>query len=99
MVRSVRLQGHNYKIKHLHPSKMPDLLAEIDQNEGVIHVRKGLPPSRKVECILHEALHVILGQLHVAKEERVCESIGEYLTQFIRDNPSFIRHALKTLSR
>ncbi|KKK55017.1 hypothetical protein LCGC14_3078830 [marine sediment metagenome] len=98
--RTLDIKGHKFAIRQ---SKKKDLLSDCvgdcDPDKNLIQVYNRLPPSRKLEVLLHEVLHAMLGSHNITQEEEVCTLLGEYLVQFIRYNPDFIRHALKTLSQ
>lgn len=98
--RKVRIKGHMFTVKQVLKSKLPsDCQGCVDPDKNIIHINKSLPASRKVEVVLHECIHAMLSGHNIVQEEQVCEALGEYLTEFIKDNPAFIRHCLKTLEQ
>lgn len=98
--RKVRIKGHMFTVKQVPRSGMPaDCQGYVESDKNLIRIYQRLPASRKVEIILHECIHAMLVGHDIVQEEQVCQVLGEYLTEFIRDNPDFIRHCLKTLER
>ena len=98
--RKVRIKGHMFTVKQVPKSGLPsDCKGYVELDKNFICIYQRLPASRKIEVILHECIHAMLTGHKIVQEEQVCEALGEYLTEFIRDNPDFIRHCLKTLER
>ena len=98
--RKVRIKGHMFAVKQIPKSKLPsDCQGCVEPDKNIIHINKRLPASRKIEVILHECMHAMLSGHKIFQEEEVCSVLGEYFVEFIRDNPDFIRHCLKTLER
>lgn len=96
--RKVQIGGHVFKIVQSPRSGLPrDSLADVDPDKCVIRLYGRTPPSRKIECVIHESLHAMLAGHEFEDEEEVVRLLGDALTQFIKDNPVFIRHALKVL--
>ncbi len=98
--RKVRIKGHMFTVKQVPKSKMPSgCQGWVDSDQNLILLYQRLPASRKVEIVLHECIHAMLAGHDIVQEEQVCTALGEYLTEFIRDNPDFILHCLKTLGQ
>lgn len=98
--RKVRIKGHMFRVKQVPKSVMPSkCVGWMEADRNLILMYKSLPASRKVEVLLHECIHAMLSQHEIVQEEKVCTLLGEYFTEFIRDNPDFIRHCLKTLEQ
>jgi hypothetical protein len=94
--RKVQIKGHTYPVRHVGARKLgPDTFARLTHDH--IDIWKKATPVRKIECLIHEALHAMLTGHNFKDEETILTLLSEDLTQFIRDNPAFIRHALKTL--
>lgn len=97
--RTLTIKGHKFQVNQVKKVGSGDALASVDPDKNLILLFEGAPASRKIEYLIHEAIHAMLASHGITQEEKVCSLLGEYLTQFIRDNPGFIRHALKTLSQ
>lgn len=100
--RTLQIKGHKFRVRQVNRlglSDGNDVLADVDTGKNLIRLYKRAPASRKIEYLIHEAIHAMLDSHEITQEEKVCSLLGEYLVQFIRDNPAFIRHALKTLSQ
>jgi hypothetical protein len=98
--RTLNIKGHKFQVKQVNRLGLSDdAMADCDPDKNLIRLYRRAPASRKVECVLHESMHAMLDSHGITQEEKVCGLLGEYLVQFIRDNPGFIRHALKTLSQ
>lgn len=98
--RKVRIRGHIFTMKQVPKSGLPaNCQGYVEPDKNSIRIYQRLPASRKVEVILHECIHAMLSGHSIVQEEQVCEVLGEHLTEFIRDNPDFIRHCLKTLEQ
>jgi hypothetical protein len=58
-----------------------------------MHIRASLPPSKRVELFLHEAMHFLVEGISFpseAAEEMVVDMLGNRLVSFLRDNPDCI---------
>lgn len=98
--RKIRIKGHIFSVKQVLKSDLlSNCIAYVDSDKNFIHLKKSLPASRKIECLFHEVMHAMLQGHDIVQEEQVCSVLGEYFVEFIRDNPDFIRHCLKTLER
>ncbi len=97
--RTLKIRGHVYKVKQVDAKNLGDDIADVDYEKCILRLYKRALPSRKVELILHEAVHVILAGYEVENEEALVTILGEGITGLIRDNPGFIKHALKTLGQ
>lgn len=98
--RKVRIKGHIFSVKQVTKSKLPgNCQAYVEADKNLILLSKTLPASRKIECMFHEVIHAMLQGHDIVQEEQVCSVLGEYFVEFIRDNPDFIRHCLKTLEQ
>lgn len=94
--RKVKIKGHTYPVRQVGARELgPDTFAKLTHDH--IDIWKRAVPSRKIECLIHEVLHAMLCGHSIENEETIVTLLSEDLTQFIRDNPAFIRHALKTL--
>lgn len=103
--RTLKIRGHVYKIEQV-PLKTldkegadTDISALIDNNRNVLWLYKRAAASRKVELVIHEVLHAMVDGCGFKDEEAIISILGEGLTEFIKANPGFIRHALTILSR
>lgn len=98
--RTLKIRGHVYKVKQVNRKSLDSgNYAEINDVANILRLYKGLAPSRKVELVLHEAMHAMLDGHEFKDEEAIVTILGEGLTELIKANPGFIRHALKTLSQ
>lgn len=100
--QTLRIRGHVYLIEQVDRRVLgDDRTAEVDNETNTISIVEGVAPSREIECLLHESLHAMLcGYCYDSKvEEDIIVTLGEALTEFIKDNPSFIRHALEVLGQ
>jgi len=98
--KSLRIKGHIYPIEHVDEAVLSeDHSADVSMRTNHIRILNRLAPSREVETLIHEALHAMLSGYDVDEEETLVVTLGEGLTAFIRDNPKFIRHALKVLGQ
>ena len=98
--RTLKIRGHTYLIKQGGRKTLgTGITATVDNEANIIQLFRGASPSRKVECLIHEALHAMLCGYGYEKEEDIVVTLGEALTEFLRANPSFIRHALKVLGQ
>ena len=98
--RTLKIRGHVFQIRQVPQKAMgKDVSAMCDSNRNIIWLYRKAVASRKVELIIHEAIHALLDGHDFEDEEAIAVILGEGLTEFIKANPGFIRHALKTLSR
>lgn len=98
--RTLKIRGHTYLIQQVGRKELgTGFTATVDNETNIIQVFKRASSSRKVECLIHEALHAMLCGYEYEKEEDIVVTLGEALTEFIRANPAFIRHALKVLGQ
>ena len=97
--KRLRIKGHVYTLEEVPDRHLPDRMADCDNEANHIRISKGAAESRQVELVLHESIHAMLAGYDVSGEEIVAVTLGECLTAFIKDNPSFIRHALKVLGQ
>jgi hypothetical protein len=98
--RSLDIKGQTYRIKHVNRKDLgKGNIAEVDHNFNIIRVYKRTAASRKIELLLHEALHAMLVGAEFKDEEAVVLILGQALTEFIKSNPVFIQYALQTLSK
>lgn len=58
--------------------------AEADNNR--IYIKKGLEPSKFVEVLFHESLHIVDDNYRMNLEEQRVNTLGLELPRFIRDN-------------
>ncbi len=97
---TLKIRGHTYRINQVGRKKLGvEVTATVDNEVNTIQLYKRASPSRKVECLIHETLHAMLAGYGYGDEEEIVVTLGEALTEFIRANPSFIRHALKVLGQ
>lgn len=102
--QTLRVRGHVYEIQQVDPEELSGVCsgcsAFVDNNYNIIRISRRTSPSRKVELVFHEVLHAMISGYDIddAVEEIIVMTLGEALTEFIKANPSFIRHALKTLT-
>ncbi len=97
--RSVKIGAHTYKIKTGTRKDLgSDTSGDIDNERNVIRVIRHATRSRKIEILIHECLHAMLTGHDFSKEEEIVVILGEAVTQFLADNPRFIREAVKILS-
>lgn len=97
--KTLRIGSQVFTVKMVTKTGLDDdCIGHAEINLNILSVYKKSPPTRKIEVILHEVLHAILASYEFPDEEVIVVILGEALTLFIRDNPAFIRHALKVLS-
>jgi hypothetical protein len=98
--QTLKIKGHTYKVNQVGRKELgTGFTATVDNEANIIQLFKRSSPSRKVECLIHEALHAMLAGYGYEHEEDIVVTLGEALTEFIKANPSFIRHALKVLGQ
>jgi len=98
--RNLRIKGHIFTVRQVPKAGLPlDCEAYVESDKNLIRLYKRLPASRKIECLFHESIHAMLSGHRIEEEELICSLLGEYLVEFVRDNPDFIRHCLKTLEQ
>lgn len=97
--KTLRIKGHVYTLEETADRHLPDRMGDCDNGTNHIRICKGSADSRKVELVLHEAIHAMLAGYDTTGEENVAVTLGECFTAFIKDNPGFIRHALKVLGQ
>lgn len=97
--RSLKIGAHIYKLKQADGKELgEDTFSDVSSETNLIRISKAATRSRKIELILHETLHAMLAGHEFKAEETVIVVLGEALTQFLADNPRFIREALTILS-
>jgi len=97
---TLKIRGHTYLVQQVGRKALgAGFTATVDNEINIIQLYKRASPSRKVECLIHEALHAMLTGYGYEQEEDIVVTLGEALTEFIKANPSFIRHALKVLQQ
>lgn len=97
--RSVKIGAHTYKVKMASRKELgPNISADVDAEKNVLRIIRSATRSRKIELVMHESLHAMLAGHSFEDEEAIIVILGEALTQFLADNPYFIREALKVLS-
>jgi len=96
----VRLGGHVFRVRQVLRRDLPkNAIACLKSDANEILVYRRLPPSRKVECVLHEVVHAYLegSELGDEVEEKVAGILGESFTQFLCDNQAFLDHSRSIL--
>ena len=97
--RSIKIGAHQYQIKTALRKEMGTSCGDVDNERNIIRVIKHASRSRKIEIILHEALHaMVVGHPFEEQEDTAFVLLGEALAKFIADNPEFITEALSILT-
>jgi hypothetical protein len=99
--RSLIIHGHRYSVKQVKAGELGKSNGEVDLYRHIIKIYKGLAASRKMEFLLHEALHAMLASLDLPEdeEEKVVTALAEYLIEFFQGNPKLLDHLQKTLAK
>ena len=96
--RSVKIGAHEYRIETASRKELGPNSADVDVDQNTIRIVRGVPRSRKVELVLHEAIHAMLPGEEFKEEEAIVLILGEAMTRFLADNPFFVVEALKILA-
>ncbi len=99
--RSLKVGGRKYKLQQVGALELsPNEDADINRETGVIRINRRSSPRYKVECVLHEVFHAILGKstLGPESEEALVLILERDMVDFLKDNKPFIHHVLNTLT-
>jgi hypothetical protein len=97
--KTIRIGAHTYDVQRVAPKKLgKEEMGETQDYLNRIRVLEDIPPTRELETFLHECLHAMLAGHEFQDEEAIVVILGEGLTSFLADNPTFVRSALRTLS-
>lgn len=97
--KSIKIGAHIYKIKTATRKDLgPDTSGDIDNERNVIRIINHATRSRKIEILIHECLHAMLVGHEFPNDEDIVVILGEAITQFLADNPTFITEVVKELS-
>jgi len=98
--KTARIGAHTYTVSTVPRNKLgtDEELGGMDPSTNTIRVADNTAPTREIETFIHECLHAMLTGHDFQDEEAIVVILGEGLTSFLADNPSFIRSALHTLS-
>ncbi len=89
--RTLKIRGRTFKVKQVNARDLSeDTIGLIDIDHLTISVYKRLPHTRKVEIVLHEALHGMLDGYHAKSEEAIVSVLCEAIPEFARANPGFM---------
>ena len=70
------------------------IYGDFDVNKDLIRIDKTLEPTRKLNTLIHEIVHVLLdhfnAELKLKDEEKVCEVLGTGLSDLFITNPKLI---------
>tara|TARA_R100001460_G_scaffold62797_1_gene103009 strand:- start:90 stop:422 length:333 start_codon:yes stop_codon:yes gene_type:complete len=72
-----------------------EIYGDFDVNKDLIRIDKTLEPTRKLNTLIHEIVHVLLdhfnAELKLKDEEKVCEVLGTGLSDLFTHNPKLIK--------
>lgn len=99
MVSKLKIGAHKFDVEKLPDRYMPDTCGEVKVDTLRIFVRDDLPVSMELETLVHEVLHAIriLSGTNLSddsEEERVVQSVGHLLYQFLKDNPELLQEII-----
>ena len=70
------------------------IYGDFDVNKDLIRIDKTLEPTKKLNTLIHEIVHVLLdhfnAELKLKDEEKVCEVLGTGLSDLFIANPKLI---------
>ena len=70
------------------------IYGDFDVNKELIRIDRTLEPTRKLNTLIHEIVHVLLdhfnAELKLKDEEKVCEVLGTGLSDLFFANPKLI---------
>jgi len=96
--RTFTISGHKINVKYSKSMFLGNegCWAIYDDDTSTIWVRKGMPPSRKAEVLLHEVIHAISYIHGFDISEKAVNTLAIEMIAFFRTNKlSFIRKILK----
>lgn len=94
---SIKIGIHTFEVK-LSEDLGDECMGEMCDIANTIKISKPVTRSRKLETFFHECLHAMLSGHTFRDEERILVILGQSLTQFISDNPTFMTDAVEYLS-
>ena len=101
--KKIRIISSNYIITYHKELKGTDgglLDGDISESKKEIKIIENIPYQRKLQVILHEAMHGMKWELCFSgdgEDKNILLTTG--LTCFIRDNPEFIMEYIKVLNQ
>ena len=97
----LRIGAHDFKVVQVPESDLRDEETDacVCHDQLLISIREDVPDSYKIELLLHEMIHALLSgsKIDGDEEEKVATQLGEGLTQFLSDNPDFVRSITQEL--
>jgi|SRR5688572_27216395 hypothetical protein len=91
--KTVKVGGHTISVEQV---KNLDSMGEYHRGKSTIYINKEISYQQKAATLLHEILHVILGEqvpdMKMEKEEPLVTALEVGLFAFIKDNPKVVRY-------
>lgn len=89
--KRIKIIGKRYRVSVVEKVDEEDSWGESDAVNQVLllHEAQGFGAAR--DTALHEAIHGVDHQMHLALTEQQVEGLGTGILALMRDNPSFVR--------
>lgn len=75
-------------------AEMGDCLGFVSHEALTIHIKRGLPPQKCAETIIHECLHCLCYAMHSqeeSEEEATVDRFGRGMAALMHDNPELFQ--------